>query len=272
MREASASDGGTMMTSRFGPLLLANIVAGVLMLTGLAAAENVTVPATGALPAIPGVLVRPAGAGPFPAVLILHGCEGVGPLESATAQQLAKDGYVSLAIDTLAPQGLKNACTDPNAFVTSARYAYVSLGWLAQQPYVVGDHLGVIGFSMGALEIIGLIDPKTPRPPPPGLRAAVAYYPNCADRAADVAVPLQILDGAADDWTPATPCQVLAQNATAAGKTVLITTYPGATHAFNQPSNETRTYLGHTLRYDPAAAADAAAKTDAFFAQYLKGP
>ncbi len=83
-------------------------------------------------------------------------------------------------------------------------------------------------------------------------------------------MPLQILDGTADDWSPSPPCQDLAQSATAAGKTVQITTYPGVTHAFNQPSNGEHVYLGHVLRYDPAATADAIAKTDAFFATYLK--
>jgi dienelactone hydrolase len=203
-------------------------------------------------------------------VLVLHGCEGVGDLETKTVAELAKQGYVALAIDTLAPQGIKNACSSPAAFVTSARYAYASLGWLAAQPYVIPDHLGAVGFSMGAMEIMGLIDPVSPRPPPPGLKVAVAYYPACDRRGPNVTVPLQILDGAADDWNPAPPCQQLAQAATEAGKTVQITTYPGATHAFNQPRSYTRVYLGHTLRYDADADRDADAKTNAFLATYLK--
>jgi dienelactone hydrolase len=101
------------------------------------------------------------------------------------------------------------------------------------------------------------------------LRAAVAYYPNCNRRSPNVAVPLQILDGDADDWNPPGPCQALADAATAAGSVVRITTYPGATHAFNQVANAPRTYLGHTLIYDPAATADASAKTAAFLATYL---
>lgn len=258
------------MTPRARAVLLTSIFVAFLLPVLPAAAENVTVPASGALNAAPGYMERPSGPGPFPAVLVLHGCEGMGPLETQTVSALAKQGYVALALDTLAPQGIKNACSDPAAFVTSARYAYVALGWLATQPYVVGDHLGVVGFSMGSIEILGLIDPLTPRPPPPGLRVAVAYYPNCDRRSPDVGVPLQILDGAADDWTPAPACQSLAQAATAAGKTVQITTYPGVTHAFNMPSQGQRTYLGHVLRYDAAATADASAKTNAFLATYLK--
>jgi dienelactone hydrolase len=86
-------------------------------------------------------------------------------------------------------------------------------------------------------------------------------------------VPLQILDGSADDWMPAAACQALAQSATAAGNTVQLTTYPGATHAFNTGAGDgQRTYLGHVMRYDAGAASDAAAKTNAFFAKFLKAP
>jgi dienelactone hydrolase len=235
-------------------------------------AEKVTIPPQGALPAISGDMQRPAGPGPFPAVLVLHGCEGPSAVAAAAEQQLVQQGYVALAIDTLAPQGMKNACANATASViaNSARYAYVALGWLATQPFVSGDRLGVVGFSMGAIEILGLIDPLEPHAPPPGLRAAVAYYPACGNRSPNVSVPLQILDGAADDWNIPEPCQRLAADATAAGKTVLITTYPGVTHDFNQPADATRTYLGHTLRYDAAATKDAAAKTAAFLATYLK--
>jgi dienelactone hydrolase len=250
--------------------IFACVAAGVLALTVPAYADTVTIPASGSLPAITGNLMRPAGPGPFPAVLVLHGCEGIGSLETKTVAELAKQGYVALAIDTLGPQGIKNACTNPEAFVTSARYAYVTLAWLAAQPFVIPDHLGAIGFSMGAMEILGLIDPVSPRPPPPGLKVAVAYYPACDRRSPNVGVPLQILDGAADDWNAAPPCQALAQSATAAGHTVQITTYPGATHAFNQPSDHTRTYLGHTLTYNADADRDADAKTNAFLATYLK--
>lgn len=82
-------------------------------------------------------------------------------------------------------------------------------------------------------------------------------------------MPLQILDGDADDWNPAPPRARLAQDASAVGKTVAIVTYPGATHAFNQPGPG-RTYLRHTLRYDADADRDADAKKLAFLATYLK--
>jgi dienelactone hydrolase len=236
-----------------------------------AAADNITIPAAGAVPAITGYLARPKVPGPAPAVVVLHGCEGFGNLERVTADDLASHGFVALAIDTLKPQGVSNVCGNSFAAVPAgAEYATAALAWLNSQPFVTPNHLGVMGFSFGGIETLALVDPLAGGPPPPGLKAAVAYYPGCKNRSPNVSVPLQILDGDADDWMAYAPCQALAQAATAAGHTVQITTYPGATHAFNQPSNGPRHYLGHTFIYDPRATADADAKTMAFFAEYLR--
>jgi dienelactone hydrolase len=236
----------------------------------VAAAENITIPASGSTPTITGYLMHPNGSGPFPGVLVLHGCQGYGSLEKATVNELASLGYVALAIDTLKPQGLQNACKDRPAFRVSASYAVAALAWLATQPLVAANRLGIVGYSMGGIEILDVIDPfQGAQQPPAGLRVAVAYYPACTNRDGNVSVPLLILNGSADDWAPPTPCQDLAETATAAGKQVQIVTYPGATHSFNQPSGSTRIYEGHTLTYDPTAAADADARMKAFLAKYL---
>src|SRR5215468_8148733 len=62
--------------------------------------------------------------------------------------------------------------------------------------------------------------------------AAVAFYPGCAAgswlRAYRAAAPLLILSGELDDWTPAAPCQLLAERARAQGQPVSIVVYPGA--------------------------------------------
>jgi dienelactone hydrolase len=238
---------------------------------GIARADNITIPASGGSPEITGYLAKPSGPGPFPAVLVLHGCEGFGSLETSEVNELASIGYVALAIDMLKPQGMSNACSQVSEATRNAvGYAMAALGWLHGQSYVVPEKLGVVGFSMGGIVTLSLVDPRTPHPPIPGLQAAVAYYPNCSDRSTNVATPLLILNGSADDWIPPQGCQQFVQAAQAAGKTVQITTYPGATHAFNQPSNRTRMVNGHTLTYDPQAASDADAKMRAFFAQYFR--
>jgi dienelactone hydrolase len=281
------------MRAPFVTAVLVLAMLGAVLAPRAAAADDVTIPAAGTTPALTGYLARPAAV-PAPAVLVLSTCAGLGTLEKATVDDLAAHGFVGLAIDTNTPQGSANTCAFvAKAAPVGATYAISTLTWLAAQPYVTSDRLGILGFSQGGIEALDLTDPWTEcgpmtpyapgqrqtavqrcppvrRPLPRGVRAAVAYYPACAQRSSNVYVPLQMFDGDADDWIPFAPCQALAQSATAAGKTVQITTYPGATHYFNEPANAPRTYLGHTLRYDSAAAADAEAKTMAFFAQQLR--
>jgi len=60
---------------------------------------------------IQGDLTRPDGAGPFPAVVGLHGCAG---MHDATKQKLTDElvarGYV-LLVDSYATRGIAHACT-----------------------------------------------------------------------------------------------------------------------------------------------------------------
>jgi dienelactone hydrolase len=234
-----------------------------------ASESETTIPASATTPALPAHLARPAIGGIAPAIVVLHGCEGYRKRYGAIADDFAKAGYVAVAIDTLTPRGVKNACSDRKGSRIEAADARATLAWLRSQPYVDPNRLGVVGYSMGAIAALDLAVPQRAREAPPGLKAAVAYYPACVKRSAtNVVVPLRILDGDADDWTPAPPCAALASDAEAAGAPVDITTYPNATHAFNVdlPNREA---LGHPLRYDPAATKDAEAKTLQFFRTHL---
>jgi dienelactone hydrolase len=228
-----------------------------------------SIPATSETPQIPAYVARPAGSTPAPGVLVLHGCDGYTKHYALISDWLASHGYVAVAIDSLRPRGKKNSCGDWSGSRNEAKDARATLAWMRSQPYVDGSRLALLGYSMGGIATLDVVDPNQPERPPDGLRAAVAYYPSCRNRvAASVSVPLQILDGDADDWTPAPPCQVLATDAAQIGKPVSITTYPGATHAFNVKAPD-RIRYGHHLRYDPAASADAETRTLDFFRKYL---
>src|SRR5262245_47641722 len=49
---------------------------------------------------------RAAGAAPYPAVVVLHGCSGFSSYHPNFADQIASWGYVVLAIDSLSPRGI----------------------------------------------------------------------------------------------------------------------------------------------------------------------
>jgi dienelactone hydrolase len=62
---------------------------------------------------------------------------------------------------------------------------------------------------------------------------ASGKYPEKGDWHARI--PLLILIGAADDWTPAAPCKDLADQARASNEPVSIVLYPNAYHDFDTP-------------------------------------
>src|SRR5206468_3985481 len=121
-----------------------------------------------------------------------------------------------------------------------------------------------------------------------GFAAAVALYPGCAPAARtwinrsgvyQPIAPLLILIGEKDDWTPAAPCQALADAAQRAGHPVSLKIYPGAHHSFdsNRPVRFVAARInpnapggrGATTGGEPTAWADAIREVVAFFGKHL---
>jgi len=262
-------------------LRLLAIVALVLLSGGGAAAQSVRFPgvAVGTVlagPEITGWLYKPPGSGPFPAIVLAHSCSGVNPHTDTWAKRLTSWGYVVVAPDSFGPRGEKSVCGRGNVVSGNMRVVDIAgaLKFLATEPGVRADRLGLIGHSHGgwtavraAQQSYGLATM--------GLRAVVAYYPSCSallDRAVDV--PLLILIGDKDDWTPADHCRQLQAAGFARPDLVEAIYYPNAYHAFDSKSPD-RTVMDaagrtHRLAYDPSAAPDAEARTKAFFAKYLR--
>ena len=83
-------------------------------------AQEITVPSrteAGGQLQLPAVLRKPSGNGPFPAVVLLSGCEGVANLDPLNAKQQAQWierlvgwGYVALMPDSFTPRGPSSIC------------------------------------------------------------------------------------------------------------------------------------------------------------------
>ena len=90
-------------------------------------------------------------------------------------------------------------------------------------------------------------------------------------------MPLLVLFGAADTWTPLPPCEAFLDAAKARGNPVELKIYPNAVHAFdapNQPRRElpdyrTRAGVVPIIGTDPAARQDVLTRVPAFLARYL---
>jgi dienelactone hydrolase len=223
---------------------------------------------------IPATLIKPAGEGPFPAIVIMHDCSGLGPHSSGApfrwAQELVSQGYVVLLPDSFTPRGFPNGvCTLPgkqekaaNGYVR-ARDAYGALAALRKLPYVDGKHIGIMGGSHGGWSTLAaMYVPMNEQDPLAdakrnGFAAAVALYPRCANRYGAWSTvrqhknfgpvvshsgvykpiaPVLILIGEKDDWTPAEDCRQMVEVSRKAGYPLSIIIYPGAYHSFDSYS------------------------------------
>ena len=64
-----------------------------------------------------GYLAKPEGAGPFPAVIGLHGCAGMsGTTKQKLVGELVGWGYVVLLVDSFATRGINHDCFTSPAF------------------------------------------------------------------------------------------------------------------------------------------------------------
>ena len=245
-----------------------------------------------------GRLYRPPGAGPFPAVVGMHGCGGRdfrnrdAPFNNigGWAERLSAQGYIVLLPDSFRPRGTIEVCTQGKQAVSPTRHrprdALGALAWLRAQPYVRGDRVFLMGWSNGAVATLATLraDNFQPLRQRAGgdFRAAVALYPGCVTQMKTkwtTRTPLLILSGAEDDWTPAEPCQELAKRSHGNGEPVEFHAYPGAYHGFDAPGDKPanradvpravangKGYV--TIAPDPAARADVIVRVPRFFARH----
>lgn len=211
-------------------------------------------------------LLLPAGEGPFAAVIVMPGCSGNSPPAVAAglrdhARRLTGNGLAAGIINVL---GGRSICADGTALWTmelsAAQAAAAAAGKLAEDRRIDGGRIGFIGQSFGGSVALRIASRKSP------FRSIVAYYPWCRTGLGKLQVPVLIMTGGGDDWTPASRCRSLGAQ---------VVTYPGAVHSFDLKTLTRQTVRGiggnHPVGGDPDAAAASQQRYLAFFAQTLAG-
>jgi len=223
---------------------------------------------------IPAVLALPAGTGPFPAVIVLHGCSGRSSAQQVWAERLNSWGYAALIPDSFAPRGVSNVCAPANQpRVTPQDRAGDVLSaalWLRTQPEIDGTRIGVVGFSHGGLTAAWVTQRRYERLYPGLLKAAVDYYGACRSPETHGTVPLLALAGDDDTWGyPALSCRGFAGKLRP-DQVFEVQTYPGAVHVFDNVLQQYPIVVeGHPLEYDRQAAEDSFVRVKAFLDRYV---
>jgi carboxymethylenebutenolidase len=211
-----------------------------------------------------GILYTPAGAGPFPAIVVIHEWWGLNDWVKEQASKLADQGYVTLAIDLYRGKVAQNSDMAHELMRglpedRSKRDLQAAVTYLKSLKNVKGDRIGSIGWCMGggySLDV-ALLEPT--------LAATVINYGHLAsDPAAlkQIHAPILGLFGGQDQGIPPDDVNKFAAQLKSLGKSVDIKIYPDAGHAFENPNNKTG--------YRAADAADAWQRTVTFFAAHLK--
>lgn len=228
--------------------------------------------------ALRGQLAKPEGPGPFPAVVLLHGCGGLSlglpQLQGAAGWYRAR-GFVTLILDSLGPRGVASVCQptaspDPDDRAIDALQA---LDYLATLDFV--DHRRVIvhGYSHGAWTVLHALDEKVVHVVQPRYRfaAGIAYYPYCSMIVPHrFYAPLLVLIGELDEWTPARYCTSLYEAQKSTEWPVRLRVYPGAHHGFDLPIEVQRSPINFKLvGGSPAAAQDAVLQAERFLRDVL---
>lgn len=206
--------------------------------------RSVAIPGPGGVTLRALLALPPEGTPPGVPVVALHGCAGLGTVEQLRAptrerdwtRRLLAQGHPVLLPDSFGSRGLGPACGRPDhpagAEAVRGDDSLAAAAWAQAQPWAAPGGVLLLGWSHGGSTVLA----AAAHAPPGLLRAGVAFYPGCfaARRAGTTsAIPLLLLLGQDDNWTPARFCQAWAA-AQPEGR-VEVVTYPGAGHGFDGP-------------------------------------
>lgn len=212
---------------------------------------------------VTGFVARPSEGPTGPGLIVIHEWWGLNDNIRAMARRLAGEGYTALAVDLYGGQVagdrdtayalMKAANAAPAEAEKNLGQAYEYLRTELEAPSV-----GSVGWCFG-----GAWSLNTALLLPDSLDAAVIYYGhlhNDPRRLATLEMPILGLFGAEDQGIPLESVEAFSATLDTLGKDATIVVYPGAGHAFANPSGK---------NYQPEAAEQAWGVTLEFLAENL---
>lgn len=214
-----------------------------------------------------GYLTRPKGDDKRPAVLVVHGWNGIDEHIRDVARRLTKAGYAALVPDLLSRQGGTSAFSSSEAAIAAGRKLddetitkdlAGAASFLKGQNFIRADRVGVTGFCWGGGKALMFTTRSK------DLAASVIYYgvnPQNLEDVKNITAPVLGHYGGADERiTPGVPPLDAAMKKY--GKSFEYKIYPGAPHSFNTDTSPSS--------YREEAAKEAWDRTLGFFKKHLQ--
>jgi carboxymethylenebutenolidase len=208
-----------------------------------------------------GYFARPEAPGTYPGVVMIHENRGLRPEIKDTAEQLAKEGYLVLAVDlfngqVVEAQDQARALTASFNQETGTKNMQAAVAYLKQQG---ASKIASLGWCFGGRQSVELAISGTP------LDATVVYYggnmATTTDKLAPIKWPVLGIFGDKDQAIPVEMVRTFETSLNTLGVKNEIHIYPGVGHAFANPSG---------MNYAPDATKDAWEKTVSFLRTNLK--
>ncbi len=207
-----------------------------------------------------GYFARPVAEGSYPGIVMIHENRGLRPEIRTMADELAKEGYMVLAVDLF---GGKVVETQDEAKVLTAAYDQgaginnmkAAVGYLKHEG---ATKIASLGWCFGGGQSLKLALSGQP------MDATIIYYGQLSTSAQELAQikwPVLGIFGDADQVIPAASVKTFESTLDELDIENKIYIYPGVGHAFANPSG---------MNYAPEATKDAWVKTLAFLKKHLK--
>jgi len=201
-----------------------------------------------------GFLARPEANGNYPGVVMIHENRGLRPEIRQTAETLAKEGYMVLAVDLLG--GVAEDQAGARVLTANFKQEIGTQNMRAGVAYLRAQgatKIASLGWCFGGKQSIELAISGE------NLDATVVYYgggmATTTEKLAPIKWPVLGIFGDQDQAIPVATVQVFESSLNTLGVENKIHIYPGVGHAFANPSG---------MNYAPEATKDAWKKTLAF--------
>lgn len=190
----------------------------------------------------------PAGKGPFPVMIMLHGSRGIIPEQVAYYRgALVSRNIALLVIDSFGPRGVGHGAAqgDVSPATDMVMDAHMALQALAADSRMNTRRAGLFGFSKGGFATLMSALRVWPRKvlggrPKERFSLYAAFYPGCAIQPHDLRAgraPIYMFLGERDDYTGTENCKELALKLQVYGADIHTTVYPDAMHGWDTPES-----------------------------------